>query len=54
MSTLAYPNVEEILEGVLAGRRLSDEDALALLASRDLVAVGEAARAKRDATSDPA
>lgn len=53
MSTLAHPNVEEILEGVLEGRRLSDEDALALLASRDLVAVGEAARTKRDATSDP-
>ena len=53
MSTLTHPNVEGILEGVLAGRRLSDEDALALLASRDLVAVGEAARKVRDASGDP-
>ena len=53
VSTLASTPTEEILAGVLAGQRLSDEDALALLASRDLVAVGEAARARRDATTDP-
>ena len=53
MSTLAPSPVEEILDGVLAGRRLGDEDALTLLASRDLVSVGEAAKAVRDRASDP-
>ena len=53
MSTLAPTRVEEILDGVLAGGRLSDDDALTLLASRDLVSVGEAAKAMRDRASDP-
>ena len=45
--------MEEILAGLDEGGRLSDEDALTLLASRDLVAVGEAAARRRDATTDP-
>ncbi|WP_217914161.1 cyclic dehypoxanthinyl futalosine synthase [Miltoncostaea marina] len=53
MSTLAPSRVEEILAGLDDGGRLSDEDALTLLASRDLVAVGEAAARRRDATTDP-
>ncbi|HTI35890.1 MAG TPA: hypothetical protein VL422_19590, partial [Miltoncostaea sp.] len=53
MTTLAPTRVDEILDGVLAGRRLSDEDALTLLRSRDLVSVGEAAKAVRDRASDP-
>ncbi len=53
MTTLAPSRVDEILDGVLAGRRLGDDDALALLASRDLVRVGEAAKALRDRASDP-
>ena len=53
MATLAPTRTREILEGLAAGRRLSDEDAVALLASRDLVAVGEAAARRRDAVNDP-
>jgi cyclic dehypoxanthinyl futalosine synthase len=53
MSTLAPSRVEEILDGVLDGRRMTDDEALALLASRDLVRVGEAAKAMRDRASDP-
>jgi len=53
VSTLAPTRVDEILAGLDDGARLTDEDALALLASRDLVAVGEAAARRRDATSDP-
>jgi 2-iminoacetate synthase ThiH len=44
MTTLAAsPPVAEILERVLDGERLNDEGALALLESRDLVAVGRVA-----------
>ena len=43
----------EILERVVAGERLGDEEAVELLASRDLVAVGEAASRVRDARGDP-
>ena len=53
MTTLAPDRVGDILERVLGGERLGDEDALALLASRDLVAVGEAASRMRDAHGDP-
>ena len=38
----------------LAGERISDEDALALLESRDLVAVGRAADELRARKTDPA
>ena len=53
MSTLAPTRTREILDAIAEGGRLSDDDALALLASRDLVAVGEAASRQRDATTDP-
>lgn len=53
MATLAPARTQEIIEGLDAGGRLSDDDALALLASRDLVSVGQAAGRRRDATSDP-
>lgn len=53
MSTLAPTRVDEILSGLADGGRLGDEDAVALIASRDLVAVGEAAARRRAAASDP-
>jgi cyclic dehypoxanthinyl futalosine synthase len=53
MATVAAPSHLEILAGVDAGARLSDADALALLASRDIVAVGAAAaRARARTTPD--
>ena len=52
MATVAPASVEEILGRAAAGERISDEDALALLASRDLVAVGAAAGAARARTTD--
>jgi cyclic dehypoxanthinyl futalosine synthase len=52
VATLAPGHVGEILDRVAAGERLSDEDALTLIASRDLVSVGEAAARVRDATTD--
>src|SRR5690606_11865507 len=53
VSTLAPDRVDDILDRVAGGARLTDEEALALLASRDLLAVGEAAGRVRDATTDP-
>jgi cyclic dehypoxanthinyl futalosine synthase len=54
MTTLAAsPTVAEILERVLDGERLGDEDAIALLRSRDLVAVGRAANEVRNRKHDP-
>lgn len=55
MATLApSPGaVDDILARVLDGARLSDEDALALLASRDIVSVGAAASELRNRASDP-
>ncbi|MEW6582411.1 MAG: cyclic dehypoxanthinyl futalosine synthase [Actinomycetota bacterium] len=53
MATIAAPSHHEIIERVDAGGRLSDDDALALLASRDLRAVGAAAaRARARVTDD--
>jgi cyclic dehypoxanthinyl futalosine synthase len=52
MATVAPASVEDILARAGAGERLSDEDALALLASRDLVAVGAAAGAARARATD--
>ncbi len=52
-TTVAPGRVGEILERTVGGERLSDDDALALLAGRDLVAVGEAASRMRDAGGDP-
>jgi cyclic dehypoxanthinyl futalosine synthase len=45
--------VHEVLEKALDGERISDEDAIALLRSRDLVAVGRAANEIRNRTNDP-
>src|SRR2546426_9563102 len=46
-------SVAEILESALDGVRISDGDALALLKSRDLVAVGKAADELRRRKTDP-
>jgi len=54
LTTLAAtPTVAEILERVLDGERLGDDDALALLESRDLVAVGRVANELRNRKHDP-
>jgi cyclic dehypoxanthinyl futalosine synthase len=45
--------VAEILDKALDGERISDDDALALLESRDLVAVGRAANEIRNRKADP-
>ena len=45
--------VAEILEGVLQGERLADDDAVTLLRSRDLVAVGRAADEMRARAANP-
>ena len=53
MTTLAAsPTTAEILERVLDGERLDDEGALALLESRDLVAVGRVANEIRNRKQD--
>jgi cyclic dehypoxanthinyl futalosine synthase len=48
------PGTEQILERALDGQRISDAEALALLESRDLVAVGRAANELRARRTDPA
>ena len=55
MTTLAPPRDEltSILARADAGERLSEEDAIVLLASRDLVAVGSAAARARDRATNP-
>ncbi len=45
--------VGEVLEKALSGERISDEDAIALLRSRDLVSVGRAANEIRSRMTDP-
>jgi len=45
--------VEQILDGVLAGERLADADALTLMRSRDLVAIGAAANEVRNRINPP-
>ncbi|MCS7006104.1 MAG: dehypoxanthine futalosine cyclase [Gaiellaceae bacterium] len=47
------PPVAEVLEKARAGERITDEDALALLRSRDLVAVGRVANEIRNRLHDP-
>lgn len=49
----AAPGVAEALEKALSGERITDEDALALLRSRDLVAVGRVANEIRNRLNDP-
>jgi cyclic dehypoxanthinyl futalosine synthase len=45
--------VPEILDRCLSGQRLTDDDALTLLRSRDLVAVGQAANELRNRKANP-
>ena len=45
--------MKEILEKAHEGERITDADAVALLRSRDLVAVGRAANAVRNRLHDP-
>ena len=47
------PAVDEVLEKALDGERITDEDAVALLRSRDLVAVGRVANEIRNRLVDP-
>ena len=53
MSVAERAPVAEILERATAGERITDEDAVALLRSRDLVAVGRAANEIRNGLHDP-
>lgn len=53
MSTVTDTDITPILERARDGERISDEEALALLQSRDLVAVGQAADAVRRRMNDP-
>jgi cyclic dehypoxanthinyl futalosine synthase len=53
MATIAPQRHRDALERAGAGERLSDEDALALIASGDLPGVGEAARAARERHASP-
>ena len=47
------PSVGEVLDKALDGERITDDDAIALLRSRDLVAVGRVANEIRNRTTDP-
>jgi cyclic dehypoxanthinyl futalosine synthase len=53
VSVVAAPTVAEVLERAVDGERLSDDDAVALLRSRDLVAVGRVANELRNRRTDP-
>src|SRR5213079_295615 len=50
---LSEVSVADILEKALAGERISDDEGLALLESRDLVSVGRAAHELRNHKADP-
>jgi cyclic dehypoxanthinyl futalosine synthase len=53
MATLAPTEVQDVLDRAAAGERITDDEALAIVASRDLVAVGAAAaRARARHTRD--
>ena len=47
------PSVAGVLDKALDGERISDEDAIALLRSRDLVAVGRVANEIRNRLTGP-
>ena len=47
------PSVGDVLERALEGERISEEDAIALLHSRDLVEVGRVANEIRSRMTDP-
>ncbi len=51
--TNCYLAVPEILEKALSGERMTDHEAVALLESRDLVAVGRVANELRNRRADP-
>jgi cyclic dehypoxanthinyl futalosine synthase len=51
--TTAVATVRDVLARTIDGDRLSDDDALALLRSRDLVAIGRAANELRARKTDP-
>src|SRR5437899_7621760 len=53
MSAVADSRTAPILEKALDGERITDDEAVALLRSRDLVAVGRAANAIRNRKHDP-
>jgi cyclic dehypoxanthinyl futalosine synthase len=53
VSAVAAPGVAEVLEKAVAGERISDDEAIALLESRDLIAVGRAANEIRNRLHDP-
>jgi cyclic dehypoxanthinyl futalosine synthase len=53
VSVAEHTGTAEILDRVLSGERLTDEDAVELLRSRDLVAVGRAANELRNRLRDP-
>src|SRR5437764_9141824 len=53
MSVAERTPVSEILDKARSGERISDEDAIELLRSRDLVAVGRAANDVRNRHHDP-
>ena len=53
MSVVSSSPVAEVLEKAYDGERISDEEAVTLLRSRDLVAVGRAANAVRNRLHDP-
>jgi cyclic dehypoxanthinyl futalosine synthase len=54
MTAVAEPtSVTEVLRKVLDGERITDDDAVALLRSRDLVAVGRVANDVRNRLTDP-
>ena len=53
MSVAEQTSTSEILDRVLSGERLTDEAAVELLRSRDLVAVGRAANEMRNRLHDP-
>jgi len=53
MSVAEQTPVAEILERAVSGERITDEDAVELLRSRDLVAVGRAANEIRNRLHDP-
>ena len=55
MTVTAEPvsSVDVVLDKVSGGERITDEDAIALLRSRDLVAVGRVANEIRNRMTDP-
>ncbi|MDP9261713.1 MAG: dehypoxanthine futalosine cyclase, partial [Actinomycetota bacterium] len=53
MSVVSRSPVAEVLEKAYEGERITDEEAVTLLRSRDLVAVGRAANAVRNRLHDP-